>query len=321
MKAVVYERYGPPERLRPREVPRPTPGDDEVLIRLHATSINASDWELLTATPAYARIWGLLRPRHTILGSDIAGRVEAVGRAARRFRPGDAVLGDNFGRWGGLAEYVCAPQDALLHKPQGMTFEEAAALPQAGVVALQGLRDKGRLRPGQRVLINGAGGGAGTFALQLARHHGAEVTGVDSGCKQELMRALGADHVIDYAREDFTRGARRYDLVLDFVLRRSVHACARALAPAGRYVVVGGDVPRLLQLLLLGPWLSLTRGQQLGLLGWSPNTRDLAALAQLHEAGEVKPVIDRCYPLAEAAEALRYLGAGQARGKVVISMA
>jgi NADPH:quinone reductase-like Zn-dependent oxidoreductase len=321
MKAIVYTRYGPPDVLELVEVERPRPKANEVLIKVHAASVNSSDWELLTAKPAYARIWGPLKPRYKILGSDIAGRVEAVGSNAKRFKPGDAVFGDIFERWGGFAEYVCAPEDVLMLKPAGMTFDEAAAMPQAAVVALQGLRDKGQLQSGQKVLINGAGGGGGTFAVQIARSFGADVTGVDSAIKLDLMRSLGADQVIDYAHEDFTRTGQRYDLILDFVASRSVFDCRRALRPKGRYVVVGGSIPRLLQVLILGPWISVTTGKKMGILGWRLNTRDLGCIKELFEAGKVTPVIDRRYPLSEVAEAMRHLGAGLAKGKVVITVA
>src|SRR2546422_6727631 len=255
MKAIVYTKYGPPDVLRLKEVERPTPTDDEVLIKVQAVSVNRSDWEILTGAPLYARVGGLLRPRHQILGSDIAGRVEMAGRNIRRFQPGDEVFGDILGRMGGFAEYVCARERALALKPASMTFEEAAAIPQAAVIALQGVRDKGQVKPGQKVLINGAGGGAGTFAVQLAKSYGAEVTGVDNTGKMDYMRSLGADHVIDYTREDFTKNGLRYDLILDVVAHRSVFTYKRALSPNGSYFAVGGSVAGFLPILLLGPWL------------------------------------------------------------------
>ena len=233
MKAIVYSRYGPPEALRLADVARPVPADDEVLIKIHAVSVNRSDWEGLIGEPLYARLGGLFRPSRPILGSDIAGRVEAVGNAHTQFRPGDAVFGDILARLGGFAEYVCARGNALALKPAGLTFAQAAALPQAAVIALQGIRDKGQIQPGHRVLINGAGGGAGAFALQLAKLAGAEVTGVDNAGKRDFMRGLGADHVIDYAREDYTAGGERYDFILDLVAYRSAFAYARALRPGG----------------------------------------------------------------------------------------
>src|SRR5437870_5869086 len=231
MKAIVYRKYGPPDVLRLKEVERPTPTDDEVLIKVQAVSVNRSDWEILTGSPLYARIGGLLRPRHQILGSDIAGRVETAGRNVTLFQPGDEVFGDILGPMGGFAEYVCAREKALAIKPASMTFEEAAAIPQAAVIALQGSRDKGQVKPGQKVLINGAGGGAGTFALQLAKLYGAEVTGVDNTGKLDFMRSLGADHVIDYTREDFTSNGNQYDFILDLIAYRSAFDYARALKP------------------------------------------------------------------------------------------
>src|SRR5713101_5035094 len=239
VKAVVYTAYGPPDVLQIKEVAKPTPADDEVLINVQAVSVNRSDWEGLRGRPFYACIGGLLRPRHHILGSDIAGRVEMAGRNIRRFQPGDEVFGDVLGHMGGFAEYVCARERALALKPASMTFEEVAAIPQAAVIALQGIRDKGQVQPGQRVLINGAGGGAGTFAVQLAKLYGAEVTGVDNAGKLDLIRSLGADQVIDYAREDFTKNGKQYDVILDLIAQHSVFAYQRALKPNGRYFAVG----------------------------------------------------------------------------------
>ena len=320
MKAIVYEKYGPPEVLQLTEVTKPAPGDNEVLVRVHAVSLNASDREFLTATPRYVRLWGPLKPKCKILGSDIAGRVEAVGRNVTQFQPGDDVFGDLLMSWGGFAEYVCAPENRLMLKPAGMTFEQAAAIPQAAIVALQGLRDKGQIKPGQKVLINGAGGGAGTFALQIAKLFGAEVTGVDSTEKLDMMRSIGADHVIDYTKEDFIENGPRYDLILNFVAYRSIFDWNRALNPKGRYVLVGGSMSRILQTLLLGPLISMFGNRKLGILGYKPNKQDMAYLLELFEAGKVLPVIDRRYPLDETADALRYLGEGHARGKVVITV-
>jgi NADPH:quinone reductase-like Zn-dependent oxidoreductase len=316
MKAVVYRRYGPPEGLRLQEVPRPTPAADEVLIKLVAVSVNRSDWEALIGHPLYARIGGL-RP---ILGSDIAGRVEQVGSNVRRFQPGDEVFGDILWRKGGFAEYVCARERALVAKPAGLTFAQAAALPQAGVIALQGIRDKGQVQPGQQVLINGAGGGAGMFAVQLTKQYGAAVTGVDHAGKQEFLRALGADQVLDYTRHDFTRIGQRYDLILDLVALRSAFAYERALRRGGRYYAVGGAVPTGLQLLLLGRLLGRATGKQIGVLAVQPNRSDLAHLAEQCQAGQLVPHIDRCYPLSRVPDALRYVGEGHVKGKVVITM-
>ena len=253
MKALVYERYGPPESLRFEEVDRPDPGEGEVLVKVRAVSLNASDWETLNGKPLYARIGGPRRPRFRTLGSDIAGPVETNGPGATRFAPGDEVFGDNLARMGGFAEYAIVREKDLAPKPAGLSFVEAAAIPQSGVIALQGIRRHGDVRAGQKVLINGAGGGAGSFAVQLAKLAGAEVTGVDNAGKLDFMRSLGADHVVDYTRADFTRNGERYDLVLDLVAHHSVLAYRRALAPDGRYLYVGGSVATLLQVLLLGP--------------------------------------------------------------------
>ena len=296
MKAIVYTKYGSPDVLQLKEVEKPTPTDDEVLIKVHAVSLNRSDWEGLIGKPLYARIGGLLRPRHQILGSDIAGRVEMAGRNVTRFQPGDEVFGDILARLGGFAEYVCARERALAPKPASMTFEEASAIPQAAVIALQGIRDKGQVQPGQKVLINGAGGGAGTFAVQLAKMYGAEVTGVDNTGKLDFMRSLGADHVIDYTREDFTRNGKQYDLILDLVAYRSVFAYKRALRPNGSYFLVGGSVATMFQILLLGPLIGRATGKKIRILAVRPNIEDLSLVKELIEAGQVTPVIDKTYP-------------------------
>src|SRR5918998_1442040 len=318
MKAIVYTKYGPPDVLQLKEVAKPAPRDDEVLIKVQAVSVNRSDWEGLRGKPLYARIGGLLKPRHQILGSDVAGRVEMAGRNIRRFRPGDEVFGDILGRLGGFAEYVCARESALALKPVSMTFEEVAAIPQGAVIALQGIRDKGQIQPGQKVLINGAGGGAGTFAVQLAKLYGAEVTGVDNTGKLDFMRSLGADHVIDHTREDFTKNGKQYDLILDVVAHRSALAYKRALRPNGSYLLAGGSVATLFQILLLGPWIRATTGRKIRILAVKPSLEDMVYITALYEAGKVVPVIDRRYPLSEVPEALRYLGEGRTKGKVVI---
>jgi NADPH:quinone reductase-like Zn-dependent oxidoreductase len=315
----VYTKYGAPEVLQLKEVAKPTPRDDEVLIKVQAVSVNRSDWEGLRGKPLYARIGGLLRPRHQILGSDIAGRIEMAGKNVRRFRPGDEVFGDIQGRMGGFAEYVCARESALALKPASMTFEEAAAIPQAAVIALQGIRDKGQVQPGQKVLINGAGGGAGTFAVQLAKLYGAEVTGVDNTGKLEFMRSLGADHVIDYTREDFTKNGKQYDVILDVVAHRSVFAYKRALRSNGSYFLAGGSVATILQILFLGPWISMIESKKIRILAVKPNLRDLVYITELYEAGKVTPVVDKTYPLSEVPEAIGYVGDGHAQGKVVIT--
>jgi NADPH:quinone reductase-like Zn-dependent oxidoreductase len=319
MKAVVYQKYGSPDVLELKEVEKPNPKDNEVLIKVHAVSVNASDGEFLRGSPLYTRIWGLLKPKYKILGSDIAGRVEAVGRNVTQFQQGDAVFGDILECWGGFAEYVCAPENALILKPASMTFEEAAAVPQAAGVALQGLRDKGQIQPGQKVLINGAGGGAGSFAVQIAKLFGAEVTGVDSTRKLDMMRSIGADQVIDYTQEDFTQNGQRYDLILDLVAYHSIFDYKRALSPKGVYVMVGGSMAHIFQTLYFGSWISMTGRKKMGILGAKPN-KDLAFIIELIESGKVIPVIDRQYPLSEVPEALRYLGEGHAKGKVVITV-
>lgn len=320
MKVVLYTEYGPPNVLQIKEVAKPTPADDEVLIKIRAVSLNRSDWEGLIGKPLYARIGGLRKPRQHILGSDIAGRVETVGRNVERFQPGDEVFGDILWQKGGFAEYVCAREKYLAPKPASMTFEQVAAIPQAAVIALQGIRDKGRVQPGQKVLINGAGGGTGMFAIQLAKLYGAEVTGVDSTDKLDFMRSLGADHVIDYTREDFTRSGKKYDLVLDVTAHRSVFAYRRAVRPNGSYFAVGGSVATFFQILLLGSVIRRVTSKNIRILVVRPNLKDMVHVTELYESGKVVPIIDKCYPLDEVPQALRYLGEGRAKGKVIITM-
>ena len=320
MKAIVYHQYGSPDVLKLEEVEKPTPKDDEVLIKIHAVSLNGSDWEGLRGKPLYARLGGLFKPSEGILGSDIAGRVDMVGKNIRQLHPGDEVFGETLRYRGGCAEYVCVPERGLARKPARMTFEEAAAIPQGAVIALQGMRDKGQVQPGQKVLINGAGGSAGTFAVQLAKYYGAEVTGVDNTGKQDFMRSLGADQVIDYTREDFTKNGKQYDLILDIVAHRSVFACKRALTPNGSYFAVGGSVAIMFQILLLGAWIKRTAGKNIRILAVRPNLKDLVFITELYEAGKIVPVIDRRYSLSEVPEALRYLGEGRAKGKIVITV-
>jgi len=320
VKAAVYTEYGPPDVLQLKEVARPTPTDDEVLIKLQAVSLNRSDWEGLIGKPFYARFGGLRKPGHQILGSDIAGRVEIAGKNIKQLKPGDEVFGDILSRMGGFAEYVCVRERALALKPASMTFEQVSTIPQAAVIALQGIRNKGQVQLGQKVLINGAGGGTGTFAIQLAKLYGAEVTGVDNTGKQDFMRSLGADHVIDYTREDFTKNGKEYDLILDVIAHRSVFAYKRALAPNGSYYGVGGSVATFLQILLLGPLIRRMTGKKIRVLIVQPNLKDMLHMTELYEAGKVVPIIDRRYPLSEVPEALRYLGEGRAKGKIVITM-
>ena len=326
MKAIVYEKYGPPDVLQLKEVEKPTPKDDEVLIKVHAASANPADWHLLRATPFFARLAvGLLKPKYKILGCDIAGRADAVGRNVKQFHPGDEVFGDRFAcGWGGFAEYVAVAENRIALKPANLTFEEAAAVPLAAFTALQGLRDKGQIQSGQKVLINGASGGVGTFAVQIAKSFGAEVTGVCSTRNLDMVRSIGADHVIDYTQEDFTKNGQTYDLIYCAVGNRSAADYKRALNPNGICVVAGFTTMShmLFQVVFLGAWVSMTGSKKIGAMGTViPNKEDLVFIKELLETGKVVPVIDRRYPLSETAEAIRYLEEGHAQGKVVITVA
>lgn len=319
MKALVYDRYGSPDELRIEETEMPVPKAGEVLIEVHAASVNSWDWDLLRGKPYITRLGGLRKPRFRTLGADVAGRVVAVGADVRLWRPGDEVFGDLSGcGWGGFAEYVCASEKALTAMPVGLSFEQAAAIPQAAVLALQGLRDAGKLREGQRVLINGAGGGVGTFGIQYAKRFGAEVTGVDGAEKLEALRSLGAVRTIDYRTEDFAAGGERYDLILDVVGTRSVFAIQRALKRGGTYVMVGGSMSRLLQALGASPLIRLFAKKRVKILVHKPNRDDQRVWKELIEAGDVVPVVHRRYPLADAAEAIRDLGEGRVQGKAVV---
>lgn len=316
MRAVVHERYGGPDVLRVEDVPTPSPGSGQVLLKVAATSVNLSDWEGLRGSPFYARFGGLRAPRRRTLGSDIAGVVQTVGHGATRFRPGDEVYGDNLQLMGGFAEYAVAPESALALKPPELTFAEASTIPQAGAIALQGTA---LASPGRRVLINGAGGGSGSFAVQLAKRLGAHVTGVDNADKLEFMRTLGADEVIDYRRDDFTRDREPYDLILDLVAHRSVFAYRRALAPGGRYKCVGGSVRALLRVLTIGAAAGATTGRHLGVLVVKPGPSHFQPLTDLCVAGHVDIHIDRTCTLDEVPAALAHVGEGRALGKVVIT--
>lgn len=320
MKAVTYAEYGPPEGMRVQDIEPPIPRDNEVLIKMHAVSINLSDWEILTGSPLYSRVWGLFTPRVKVLGSDLAGQVESVGRSVTRFQPGDKVYGDSMGTFGGFAEYACAREDILAKKPDHMSFEEISTIPQAGIIAFQGLGRGRGLGPGKKVLINGAGGGSGMFAIQMAKAWGAEVTGVDGPNKQEHMRALGADDVIDYTKEDYTRNGERYDWILDLVGTRSVLAHQRALSPGGVHRIVGGTMSSVLQALLLGPLVRPLWKKKIGLLAAKANLEDLASIVEFVRTGRVKVVIDRRFSLLEVPAAVRYVGEGHALGKVVIAI-
>jgi NADPH:quinone reductase-like Zn-dependent oxidoreductase len=320
LKAIVYQKYGSPDVLQLEEVEKPVPKDNEVLVKVYAVSINDWDWQLLQGIPFINRIMnGLFKPKKKILGSDIAGRIEAIGKNVTQFKTGDEVYGDQSGNWGGFAEYVCARENALALKPNHMTFEQAAAIPQAAMLAVQGLIDKGQLKTGQKLLINGAGGGVGTFGVQIAKLYGVEVTGVDSAEKQDMMRSLGYDRVIDYTQEDFTKIEQSYDLILDTKTNRSAFDYVRALNTNGIYATVGGSMVRILQILLLGPWIKMTSRKNLCLVTLKLN-KDLNYMNELFEAGKVKSVIDGSYKLSEIPEAMRYFGEGKHKGKVVITL-
>ena len=323
MKAIVYTEYGPPDVLHLKDVEKPAPKDNEILVKVHAASVNAYDWHLLTADIFLVRLMGggLNKPKNTRLGADIAGRVEAVGGNVKQFQPGDEVFGDIAGLGsGGFAEYVSVPESALAQKPANLSFEQAAAVPMAAVTALQGLRDEGQIQPGQKVLINGASGGVGTFAVQIAKSFGAEVTAVCSTRNLDMARSLGADHVIDYTEEDFTQNRQLYDLILAVNGYHPISAYKRALTPEGIYVMAGGSMAQIFQAMLLGPLMSITGDKKMGGVSAKPSQKDLIFLKELLETGKIVPVIDRRYPLSETAEALRYLGEGHARGKVIITL-
>ena len=325
MKAVVYDTFGSPDVLRIEDIPRPVPDDDQILVRVRAAALNPLDWHFMEGSPYLARLvsFGALRPAVTRLGVDFSGTVESVGKNVTQLKPGDEVFG---GKTGAFAEYVCVRADrAVALKPGNVSFEQAAAVPIAGVTALQGVRDKGEVRPGQKVLINGASGGVGTFAVQIAKSYGAEVTGVCSTKNLELVRSIGADHVVDYTKDDFTRGGERYDVILDNVGNRSLLECRRVLKPGGKYVMIGGggvDEGR-----WLGPFVRLIKAsllsrivsQDMRMMLADMDSKDLAVLSDLMKDGKVTPVVDRRYRLSEVAEAMGYLEQGHARGKVVIT--
>ena len=319
MKAIVYEKYGSPDVLHLKEVEKPIPKDDEVLIRVHAASINSLDWHFLRANPFFIRLMagGFLKPKNAILGVDVAGQVEAVGRNVRQFRPGDEVFGfgDNT-----FAEYACAKENALVVKPPNLEFEQVAAIPVAALTALQGLRDKGTIQAGQKVLIQGASGGVGMFAVQIAKSFGAEVTGVCSTRNLEMVHSLGADHVIDYKKEDFTRNGQQYDLILAANGYHPISDYLRALSPEGIYVVAGGSMLQLFQAVLKARRVSKTGSQKIFVVSTVRSQKDLFFMKELLESGKVAPVIDGCYPLSKTAEAFRYFENEHAKGKVVITI-
>jgi NADPH:quinone reductase-like Zn-dependent oxidoreductase len=321
MKAIVNIKYGPPDVLQLKEMEKPVPKDDEVLIKIYAVSVNAADWHLLTADIFLVRLMGggFIKPKCNILGADVAGRIEAVGKNVKQFHPGDEVFGLIAG-CGGFAEYVSARENRLVLKPTALSFEDAAAVPIAAITALQGLRDKGRIQPGQKVLINGASGGVGTFAVQIAKLFGAEVTAVCSTRNLEMARSIGADHVIDYTKENFTKNEQRYDLIFAANGFHPISDYKRALNPSGIYVMAGGSGLQMFEAIFLGPWISMIGSKKMGMMMARSNQKDLVYLGELIKEGKVKPVIDRRYTLSEVPDALRYLGEGHARGKIVITV-
>ena len=321
MKAIVYRYYGSPDVLKCEEIEKPTVGDNEVLIKVRAASVNALDWRLMRGKPSIGRLllgFGLLKPKDIRLGRDVAGQIEAVGRDVTRFKPGDEVFGVCHGAF---AEYACATEDKLAPKPANISFEDAAAVPLAAITAIQGLRDKGRIQRGHKVLIDGASGGVGTFAIQIAKSFGAEVTAVCSTRNVDTARSIGADQVIDYTREDFRQSGQRYDLIVAANAYHSIFDYRRALSQDGIYAMAGGGWAQILQAMLLGPFLSLIGGKKMSLFMAKMNKNDLILLKDLLEAGKIVPVIDRRYALRDVAEAVRYLEEGHAKGKVVISVA
>lgn len=323
MKAIVYQKYGSPDVLELREVEKPVPTDDEVLIKVVAASANPLDWHRMRGTPHFARLmFGLSKPNDQRLGADVAGRIEAVGRNIQQFKPGDEVFGMTGGSAGAFAEYVCAPETRLALKPANLSFEEAASVGVAAFTALQGLRDSGEIQPGQRVLINGASGGVGTFAVQIAKAFGTEVTGVCSSRNLEMVKSIGADHVIDYTQEDFTRNGQKYDLIFDTVANRSASDYKRALRPNGICSSAGfSTLFHMFRFMIMGTLLSKTGSRKIEGMGMArPNKKDLDIIKGLLESGQVVPVIDRRYPLNEVPEAIRYLETGRAQGKVVLTM-
>ena len=319
MRAIVYHNYGSPDVLRLEDIQKPVPGDDEILVKVHAVSINSWEWDMLTGKPfEYRFLSGLLKPKSTnIHGCDISGQIEAVGKKAKQFKVGDKVFGDlSEGGWGAFAEYTCACENEFILKPSSMTFEEAACLSHGGNLAVQGLIDFGKIKSGQTVLINGGGGSTGTLAIQIAKLFDVEITAVDSTEKLDMMRTLGSDHLIDYTQEDFTKNGRKYDLIFDVKTTRSIFDYKRALCPGGTYVTVGGNTSRILQLLL---FKKLVGNYEMHLVGYKAN-KDLKYIVALFEGGRLKPVLDRCFPLEKTADAFRYFGEGRFKGKIVVTL-
>ncbi|UOE62966.1 NAD(P)-dependent alcohol dehydrogenase [Priestia filamentosa] len=322
MKAIVCNKYGPPDVLELKEIKKPLPTENQILVKVHSASLNFGNLVLLKGKPFLARFaFGLTRPRYSIPGGDIAGKVEAVGKDVKLFQVGDEVFGDLSGcGWGGFAEYVTVPEYALALKPANISFEEAAATPMAGVTALQGLRDKGKIKSGQKVLIYGASGGVGTFAVQIAKSFGVEVTGVCSTRNLEILHSIGADHIIDYTKEDFTKNEESYDLILGVNGSNSISAYKRVLKPNRNFVHVGGSESQLFQTLVLGPFISMTGSKKISNLLQRANQKDLNCVKELLDTGKVKPIIDKRYKLSEITEAFKYFQEGHAQGKVVITL-
>jgi NADPH:quinone reductase-like Zn-dependent oxidoreductase len=323
MKAILYSQYGTPDVLHCTEVAKPTPNNNEVLVKVHAASINSWDWDMLVGKPWLSRMFsGIRKPKYKILGADVAGVVEAVGNSVKNFNPGDEVFGDNAGGgFGAFAEYVAVPEKLLAKKSAKMSFEQAAALPQAGLLAMQGLRYKKEIKPGDEVLINGAGGGVGTIALQYAKSTGARVTCVDKEEKFDLLRTLGADECMDYRKTDYTKTGKQYDYILDVIAHKSTADYKRALKPDGVFAMIGGSMGGLLfQMMVVQPVLSKYRKKKLGIMGYHVNREGLEELSRLFEAGKINPVIDKVFPLNETADAFRYFAEGNFKGKIIITV-
>jgi NADPH:quinone reductase-like Zn-dependent oxidoreductase len=323
MKAIIQKKYGSPDILELQEILKPTPIGDEVLVQIHASSVNFGNLGIMRGNPVMVRLWsGLFKPKHKIPGWDIAGIIEVVGKNVKQFKPGDEVFADlSLYGCGAYAQYVCAPESAFVPKPVNITFEQAAAVPVASITALQGLRYKGQIQSGQKVLINGASGGVGSFALQIAKSLGAEVTAVCSTRNLDTANSMGADHIIDYTREDFTKNGQHYDLILGANGYHPISDYKRSLSPKGIYVCSGGSGAQIFQSMVIGPWISMTGSKKLCNMGIAKvNNKDLTFMKELLETGKVVPVIDRSYQLSEVAEALRYFGEGHIRGKVVITV-
>jgi NADPH:quinone reductase-like Zn-dependent oxidoreductase len=322
MKAAVYTRYGSPDVVEIKEVEKPFLSNNQVLVKVNASSVNVEDLDYLKGTAWSIRMVGLLKPRYKILGFDVAGKIEKTGKNVTEFHVGDEVMGNLFGYgFGAFAEYVCAPEKAFVLKPPSLTFEQAAAVPSRAILALQGLQVKRQLQQGQKVLINGAGGGVGPFAMQLVKHFEAEVTAVDHTKKLDMLRSLGADHVIDYTKEDFTKNGQQYDLIFDIAGYHSILDYKRALKPNGTYTIIGGSRSTIFQALFIGPLISITGTKKMGIIGWRPNKReDLKLITELIEAGKLVPVIDRYYNLDDIDEAFLYFEKGHPQGKIIINI-